>query len=153
MQELVITTLWCYLFFSVSHKSSAHGEGEMSSHLTAAAKWKRNNTIRHKIAWEVTSPMLLTQLWKIVSFSLAAGIKWGKSFNCNKLFLLFLYLVLLSNSFDVDTNPEPNSNTSDGCEVCQHQVTWDYDGFAWDHCQRWYHTKYFSKYVQYSLLK
>ena len=84
--------------------------------------------------------MLLTQLLKIASFALAAGKgKNVSSFTRNKLILLFLSLVLLSNSYDVRTNPRPNLNTSCSCGVCYEQVTWEDDGLACDHCQHWYH--------------
>ena len=84
--------------------------------------------------------MLISQLLKIASFILAAGKgKNVNSFTCNKLILLFLSLVLLSNSYDDETNRGPNSNTSCSCGVCNEQVTWEDDVLACDHCQRWYH--------------
>jgi hypothetical protein len=61
---------------------------------------------------------------------------------CNKkTFLVYITLLLLANSNDVQLNPGPplNDSTVYPCGTCDQPVTWDHRAVVCDTCDQWYH--------------
>lgn len=54
--------------------------------------------------------------------------------------LLYLALLMLTNSSDIETNPGPRTPKYP-CQVCARAVTWKDRGVACDDCSKWYHVE------------
>ena len=72
--------------------------------------------------------------------------------------LLYLSMILLSVSNDIELNPGPSGSTTNNtvypCGTCDKAVTWDDRGIVCDTCNQWYHahcqsidTKYYLEHV------
>ncbi|KAK3085883.1 hypothetical protein FSP39_009995 [Pinctada imbricata] len=54
--------------------------------------------------------------------------------------LLFLLLLIIARSNDIETNPGPsNDSTKYMCGTCDNTVTWEHKGIVCETCDQWYH--------------
>ena len=60
----------------------------------------------------------------------------------NRLTYLYIFVILCGNSWDIESNPGPNSLNSTShfpCGVCDADVGWEDCGICCDTCNIWYH--------------
>ena len=60
----------------------------------------------------------------------------------NRLTYLYIFVILCGNSWDIESNPGPNSLNSTShfpCGVCDADVGWEDQGICCDACSIWYH--------------
>ena len=65
-----------------------------------------------------------------------------KDHRSGKLIHLYIFTLLISNSWDTETNPGPESlidNSHFPCGLCDVSVGWDDRGICCDSCNIWYH--------------
>ena len=74
---------------------------------------------------------------------LKKGLRIKDGHNSGKLLHLYIFVVLMSNSWDVETNPGPDSRSPDDshfpCGLCDVSVGWEDRGICCDTCNVWYH--------------
>ena len=100
------------------------------------------NLSSQKIAQSVFSSNLYSSL--LNNLSILSPLKRRKTLNNgkSKLTYLFIFLVLVTNSWDIETNPGPPSLSSSShfpCGVCEASVGWTDRGIVCDTCNVWYH--------------
>ena len=55
---------------------------------------------------------------------------------------MYIFVILISNSWDIETNPGPDSRSDDSlylCGLCDVSVGWEDRGICCDTCNVWYH--------------
>ena len=60
----------------------------------------------------------------------------------NRLTYLYIFVILCGNSWDIESNPGPNSLNSTShfpCGVCDADIGWEDRGICCDTCNIWYH--------------
>ena len=89
-----------------------------------------------------TDHNLLTQIPQICSISILRKSLWFKDHRSGKLTHLYIFVLLISNSWDTETNPGPESlidNSHFPCGLCDVSVGWEDRGICCDICNIWYH--------------
>ena len=80
---------------------------------------------------------LMTQIPHICSISiLRKGLRL-KEDRSGKLCYVYICVLLISNSWDTETNPGPDSHFP--CGLCDVSVGWEDRGICCDTCNVWYH--------------
>ena len=85
---------------------------------------------------------LLTQIPQICSISILRKSLRFKDHRSGKLTHLYIFVLLISNSWDTETNPGPESlidNSHFPCGLCDVSVGWENQGIGCDTCNIWYH--------------
>ena len=89
-----------------------------------------------------TDHNLLTQIPQICSISILRKSLRFKDHRSGKLTHLYIFVLLISNSWDTETNPGPESlidNSHFPCGLCDVSVGWEDRGICCDTCNIWYH--------------
>ena len=85
---------------------------------------------------------LMAQLPHLCTVSiLRKGLRL-KDYRSGKLLHLYLFVILIGNSWDIETNLGPDSRSDDSlclCGLCDVSVGWEDRGICCDTCNVWYH--------------
>ena len=88
---------------------------------------------------------MITNLWHSYPTFAVSILRKGlriKDHRSGKLLHLYLFVILISNSWDIETNPGPESRSDDSlylCGLCDVSVGWEDRGICCDTCNVWYH--------------
>ena len=87
----------------------------------------------------------LSQIPSLCSVSIFRKSLRLKDYHGSKLTYLYIFVVLISNSWDTELNPGPNSLSVSShfpCGLCDISVGWEDRGICCDTCNVWYHIDY-----------
>ena len=73
---------------------------------------------------------------------LTRSTKFKDFHGSNRLTHLYIFVILFGNSWDIKTNPGPDSTNGTShypCGVCEESVGWEDRGICCDTCNIWYH--------------
>ena len=85
---------------------------------------------------------LMAQLPHLCTVSILRKGLMLKDYRSGKLLHLYLFVILIGNSWDIETNPGPDSRSDDSlylCGLCDVSVGWEDRGICCDTCNVWYH--------------
>ena len=85
---------------------------------------------------------LMAQLPHLCTVTILRKGLWLKDYRSGKLLHLYLFVILISNSWDIETTPGLDSRSDDSlylCGLCEASVGWEDRGICCDTCNVWCH--------------